>query len=153
MINGQLQYLPHHISYICSYPINILILSKSWGKLRRIQIINAIQFLSQLHCVLSPSGRPEITSTNIGFTVSRGDNTTMDCQFTSNPEQRIYKWQFLGTSIYQNTTDSHYIVTPNALSINDITPDDAGFYFCNVTNQCGSDTVPYTLEVIGKFMH
>ena len=73
----------------------------------------------------------------------------MDCQFTSNPEQRIDKWEFLGESIFMNTTDSHYRVTQNAFSIYNITPDDATVYLCNVTNQCGSDTVAYTLEVIG----
>ena len=107
-------------------------------------------FLSKLPSLI---GHPEMSSTPMAFIVSKGDNITMDCQFTSNPEQRLYKWQFLGMSIFTNTTDSHYTVTPNTFSIYNITPDDAGVYICNVTNQCGSGTVAYTLEVIGKFVY
>ena len=52
-----------------------------------------------------------------------------------------------------NSSDTHYTVTPNALTVYNITPDDANVYICNVTNQCDSNAIPYTLEVIGKFMH
>ena len=99
------------------------------------------------------SGHPEIMSSVRTFTLSRGDNVTMDCQYTSNPVERVYKWQFLGKSIFMNTSDSHYMVTPSTLTVYNITPDDANVYICNVTNQCGSDHLTYPLEVIGKFMH
>ena len=54
-------------------------------------------------------------------------------------------------SIFENTSDNHYTVTPTTLTIYNVTPDDANFYTCNVTNQCGTATIPYTLEVIGKY--
>ena len=103
---------------------------------------------------LSNIGRPEILSLGMTLTLSRGDNVTMDCQFTSNPLQRVYKWHLLRTSdsILLNESNNHYTVTPNTLSIYNITPDDANAYICNVTNQCGSATVAYNLEVIGKFI-
>ena len=122
------------------------------GQCNRACILNRMHSFEFLNVIASsPSGRPQISSSGMTFTVSRGDNVTMDCQFTANPVERIYKWQqFVGrTTLFMNTSDGHYIITPRTLSIYNITPDDANSYLCNVTNQCGSNNVAYILEVIG----
>ena len=90
------------------------------------------------------------TPIKVLFQLSRGTNVTLDCQYSSNPIQRLYKWEHNRDVIFENSTNDHYTVTANSLTIHDITPNDAGLYKCNVTNQCGSDGVTFVLDVIGK---
>lgn len=84
--------------------------------------------------------------------VSRDDNITMQCQYSSNPVQRVYKWQHHDGSIFPNTTNTHFTVTPHTLTIHQVTPSDAGVYLCNVTNQCGTDSNAFNLEMIGELV-
>lgn len=97
-------------------------------------------------------GPPEITSPGMALVLARGDNVTMQCLFTSNPVERVYKWQHTtsGTTIFPDNMDPHYTVTPGSLTIHRLLPSDAGVYLCNVTNQCGSDSIVYHLQLIGK---
>ena len=85
--------------------------------------------------------------------VPRGDNATLECQYSSNPVQRVYKWQRLNNVavLFENTTNDHYTITPHSLTIHNVTPDDGDIYFCNVTNQCGSRFARLGLDVIGKY--
>ena len=95
-------------------------------------------------------GPPQIISSGAMIVRPRGDNTTLDCQYSANPLERSYKWQRPDKIILLDTSDQHYTVTQHTLTIHNITPVDASLYTCNVTNQCGSGTVFYTLDIIGK---
>ena len=113
-----------------------------------------ISVLKIAFLILALLGPPMISTQTMPYELSRGANITLDCQYTSNPIQRLYKWEHRIIDqidvLFENSTSDHYTVTAYSLTINDITADDAGLYMCNVTNQCGSDGVNFVLDVIGK---
>lgn len=79
---------------------------------------------------------------------------SLDCEYSSNPTARGYKWSLNNRPLALDNIASRYVITdsPNmyVLTVQNITASDAGVYDCNVTNQCGSDFVAYYVEIIGE---
>ena len=89
-------------------------------------------------------GPPVITGAPNLIIPAISSDVTLQCNFTSNPLSYPVQWY---KSILNNplskqelTSNSHYTLSDNLLTIHAITSTDTGIYTCNITNQCGSTT-------------
>ena len=75
-------------------------------------------------------------------------NLTISCSWKANPKARGFKWERNKQSLIVGHEDPHYIITNNSLTIESVNSTDGGFYYYNVTNQCGSSILPFLVTVI-----
>lgn len=82
-------------------------------------------------CPEEPCEEPSITSqTSGGGSYCVGDNLTLSISATGNGESPSYRWYKNGSSISGATSSSY--------SVNSISSNNAGNYYCRVSNSCGS---------------
>ena len=104
-----------------------------------------------IDCTQIEFGPPMISSDSDGFEIPVSAEVTLNCQYTANPIVTIYKWQqqYADSVILEST--NHYTVNQYTLTIHNVTVQDAGVFHCNVTNQCGYNTVAHLVSIIGKY--
>ncbi len=110
---------------------------------------------SIIDCTEPQFAPPSISSSSSSvIIVSVDSEVTLNCAYFANPVVRVYKWVHQNRDDNNNTgiileSSDHYTVNPHLLVVHNATVDDAGLYDCNVTNQCGSQTLGYLLDMIG----
>ncbi len=77
-------------------------------------------------------------------------NLTLSASYKSNPEARGFKWERNKQSLIVGQGDPHYLVTNTSLTIENVNTTDGGFYYYNVTNQCGSNVLPFLVTVLDR---
>lgn len=107
---------------------------------------------SDVDCTMSEFSSPSISSSSSSLIkVSVDSEVTLDCIYFANPAVRVYKWVFQDQEIILESRD-HYTVNQYSLIVHNATVDNAGIYDCKVTNQCGSQTIGYLLDIIGEYI-
>ena len=137
--------------------------------------------MREWHCYLSPSLKtiasttttinsnnfvlsvvPEVTIIGVQEQfVIVGEQILLTCQYNALPLVSALKWEKNGTVIARNASvengDSrmaipHYNESQVQLLINATTPQDAGNYTCNVTNDIGSSSDTTIIVVQGTYV-
>lgn len=105
---------------------------------------------SDVDCT-DPQFRPPMISSSSSrqIEVSVDSEVMFDCVYFANPAVRVYKWVYQNQDIILESS-GRYIVSPQSLTVQNATIEDAGVYGCNITNQCGSQTIGYILDIIGE---
>ena len=118
------------------------------------QKINLIIFYDKLgnrDCWLF-TDQPEITLNPLNVTKAEGENVTLTCNATGNPEPNIswiVKWSSINTN-YSHGTD--FSKDRQEMTIMNVRRTDSGEYQCMATNNLGNDSSQVaTLDVLCKY--
>jgi hypothetical protein len=107
---------------------------------------------TEINCNESLYGPPSITGVSQKHFAPADTDLVLQCNFTSNPLNYPIRWYkvplYPPNTPEKITTNSHYKISGNKLTIHSITPSDVSYYICNISNQCGTNTSSIPLLIV-----
>ncbi len=108
-------------------------------------------FSHLLNVIFSYSDQPEITVNPKAEPKREGENVTLTCNATGNPEPKI-SWTRNGLSMNKsNKSRISFSEDNKQLTITSLKRTDSGEYRCVASNSLGNDTSAATVDVHCKF--